>query len=150
MNLCKSHNGGYYPCTDEDIAASQKIGAGEMLKCTQKRNIPFHNKMMSLFRIGFDNWDQEVVETEWGPAFVSYDRFRKDIMILAGFYDMVINVKGEARAEAKSLAFDSMDEITAKRAYRACRDVIAKMLHIEMRVLDKEVAAKIKSRFKKY
>jgi hypothetical protein len=48
----------------------------------------------------------------------NYDQFRKDILILAGFRDMVANIKGEVRFVAQSISFASMGDDEFTEVYR--------------------------------
>jgi len=48
-----------------------------------------------------------------------FDRFRKDLTILAGFYVQTVRLNGEIRTEAQSLAFASMDQEKFERVYSA-------------------------------
>ena len=52
------------------------------------------------------------------------ERFRKDIAILAGFFDSTVNLKGEVRLEAKSISFAQMDEIEFEALYNQTINVI--------------------------
>lgn len=148
--LAKSRNGGWYPATDQDKRKSDRIGYGEMLKCTKSRNIKFHNKMMALFRLCYENMPDNPVETEYGMATKSFDRVRKEIMITAGHFDIVIGINGEGVLEAKSLRFESMDDTEAKVVYNDCRAIVAQALQIATKDIDEEVALRIRKRLEQF
>lgn len=46
-----------------------------------------------------------------------FDRFRKDLTILAGFYEQTVRLNGEVRTEAKSLAYGNMEQEEFERCY---------------------------------
>ena len=54
----------------------------------------------------------------------NFDRFRKDIIVLAGYYDATYRLNGDTRIEAKSISFGSMSEDEFEKLYSACVDVI--------------------------
>lgn len=84
---------------------------------TKPRNPAFHRKGFALFKVAYDAWDKPETEFRGEPVATSFDRFRKDLTILAGHYDLVTNVRGEVRAEAKSLSWGSMDETEFMQVY---------------------------------
>lgn len=53
-----------------------------------------------------------------------FDRFRKDVTILAGHFVPVWNVRNELRLEADSIAFGNMDEETFEQLFSKTIDVI--------------------------
>ena len=121
------------PATEEDAELLKKIKLGEVvkLKYTKARNYQFHKKFMALMQLAFDYW--EVPEESTAPVYLrdthpqkNFERFRKDITILAGYYDSTFRVNGDVRIEAKSIAFGSMDEEEFEKLYNACIDVILK------------------------
>jgi len=56
----------------------------------------------------------------------NFDRFRKDIAILAGFYEATFRLNGDVRLEAKSISFHSMSEDEFEELYTKTIDVIVK------------------------
>lgn len=48
-----------------------------------------------------------------------FDRFRKDLTILAGFYGQTVRLDGSVRTEAKSLSYGNMDDEEFGRCYSA-------------------------------
>jgi hypothetical protein len=53
-----------------------------------------------------------------------FDRFRRDIQIMAGYYTCVYNAMGELRLEAKSISWAKMSEEEFAQLYSATIDVI--------------------------
>lgn len=117
-------NGGLIPFEDGDWEEFHKWNRNDFLKAeiTRPRNYKFLQKFFVLISYGFECWETPEVNWEGNVAFANFrarnmpapeknrERFRKDVTIACGYYDLVINIKGEVRAEAKSISFASMDE----------------------------------------
>lgn len=105
---------GYAFADDEAREAGKrhKLGAVVRGNFAEMRNGAFFNKWWALVKLGFDYFEDacEQVEYKGKPVQANFDRFRKDITIMAGFYQPVWNVKGEMRIEAESLAWSKMTE----------------------------------------
>lgn len=126
--LQKLPNGCLAPMGDEyrDMLAKYKVGA--IIKCvvTQMRNGKFFRKWWVLVNYAFEIF-KDMVEPmmyKGQPVQASFERFRKDLTILCGYYTAVFNAKGEMRIEANSLSWASMDEETFESFYSATIDVI--------------------------
>jgi hypothetical protein len=109
-----------------------RLGESVRVTVTKVRNVQFHRKYFALINYAFDCFEPEDVEI---PQYLSQigvvpekniDRFRKDLTILAGYYDATIRVNGEIRLEAKSIAFGNMDEDTFNDLYQKTIDVVLK------------------------
>lgn len=113
---------------DEAAAAFiQKMKVGELAHSDFKRvrNYKFHKKYFALVTFAFDQWEPRGGLTYQGQAVTkNKDRFRKDVAILAGFFESTVNLKGEVRLEAKSISFAQMDEIEFEALYSATVDVV--------------------------
>lgn len=128
MHLVKKLDGSYIPANDSDYELSKKVGAGEIVKATKSRNYEFHKKIWALFKLGFDNWNPTIVETEWGTPKKSFDRFRKDMIIRAGYYELTVNTKGEVKAEAESMSYENMGAEKFQRLYDDVLILIGELL----------------------
>ena len=117
-------NGVLYPASEGDREILTKIKSGEPVRMTLKRvrNYQFHKKWWALVNFAYDYW--EPPENQVGEK--NLDRFRKDITILAGFYEQSIRLDGETRTEAKSISFGSMSEDDFEILYSKTIDVILK------------------------
>lgn len=127
--LIRTPSGALAPA-DEDsrnLIGSLKVGAPIRAKLAKARNIKFHRKAFSLFKLAFDLWEPgDTLEYKGQRVEKSFDGFRKDITILAGFYKAAYNVRGEVRLEAESLSFSSMSEDRFEQVYRAVLNVVWK------------------------
>lgn len=121
---------------DAEIIASLTDGETYKVAITRPRNIRFHRKYFALLDILYELLPEPdplpLAELRryygrfWGRRFDSdaaeaaqyqnmqpkknRDRFRKDLAIVCGHFELVTNSKGETRVEAKSISFASMDE----------------------------------------
>lgn len=114
---------GFVPDTDEDHDAAKRFRLGQVAKAeiTNPRNVRFFRKWWALVKVGFDLWEETGIRLQHQGVEVlpNFERFRKDVTILAGFHHPVVNVRGELRLEADSIAFGKMDEETFDKLYSA-------------------------------
>lgn len=122
----KTLSGALAPADSETSAflARLRLGQGLRAEVKRARNILFHRRMFALLNFAFDLWDCPALEYQGHPVAKNFDRFRKDITILAGFFDAVTNLRGEVRLEAKSLAFHNMGEEEFERVYKSVLGVV--------------------------
>ena len=132
--LMKTASGALVAAEQEssELLARLKLGQGVRAKVARVRNLAFHKKAFSLFKLAFDAWEAPEQTYKGQPVQKDFDRFRRDLLILAGFFRAVHNVKGEVRLEAESLAFGSMTEDRFAQVYAAVLDVVWKrvMAHV--------------------
>ena len=114
---------GLLPANDETTAwlLKKKLGSTIVAEIHEIRNAAFHRKWFALVKVGFDYWRDNVDTLEYKGKSVmpNFDRFRKDVTILAGFYEAVTNIKGEVRLEAESLKWSKMTEERFTQLYDA-------------------------------
>lgn len=128
--MLRTLSGALVPLNDEERELLDKRAkAGAIVECDVivKRNPQFMRKFFALLKVGFDLW------TEHGRHNVTYhgqrvepnfDRFRKDITILCGFYEATYNIKGELRLEPRSIAFGSMEDDEFEQLYSTAINVL--------------------------
>lgn len=99
----------------------KKLGATILVDPREPRNGSFHRKYFALLDMAFDYWadSAKTLEFKGQPVLPDKERFRKDCIILAGFYRPVANIKGEIRIEAESLKWASMTEERFTQLYEA-------------------------------
>ncbi len=124
------------PYSPETEAWYQKIKLGEVYECAGKRvrNPRFHRLYFALLNIAYDNWEPPKIEEY--EVEKNFDRFRKDVTILAGFYERHFRVDGSFRVEPKSISFASMDETEFSDLYSKTIDVLIK--HVYDSDMDKD------------
>ena len=125
INCHKVHHG-FIP-VDLDVDVIKKIPNGSIVELSlkQQRNYQFHKKVFEFFNYCFDHWksDREFMD-ERGQ----FNLFRKNLTVLAGYYDEFYKIDGTVRIEAKSLSYDKMTQDDFESCYHAL--VNAAMRHI--------------------
>ncbi|WVH05527.1 hypothetical protein KKJFFJLC_00050 [Vibrio phage vB_VpaS_PGB] len=118
--MIKEPGGVFRPATDEDVELTTKFKTHEYYEVEIKlvRNPAFLRKAMAFFRFCFDHWSGSNVH-EFCSEKEQFDRFRKDLTILAGFYVQSVRLDGTMRTEAESLSFASMSEERFQECYSA-------------------------------
>lgn len=121
---------GFMPADDEAQQQMRKFRLGSLAKLdvVQMRNGAFFRKWWALVKLGYDYFVDTCETQEYKGQQVrpEFDRFRKDVTILAGFYRPVWNVNGEMRIEPESLAWANMTEERFDKLYSATIDVLLK------------------------
>lgn len=121
-------NTGLVPADDQtrDWYAKKKLGGMIQVDATEMRNGAFFRKWWSLVKLGFDYWqdDAETIEFKGERVLPDFDRFRKDVTILAGFYYPVVGLKGEVKIEPESLKWSQMTEDRFTKLYDATIQVL--------------------------
>lgn len=119
---------GLAPACDEatEWLGKKKLGSSILVEPREIRNGAFFKKWWALVKLGYDYWSETVQPMEFKGRRVlpSFDRFRKDVTIWAGYYDPVVNLKGELRIEAMSLKWAQMNEQTFTKLYDATIQVL--------------------------
>ena len=107
------------------LLASLKPGEGVSVEAKRFRNVQFHRKFFALLRLAFDAWEPEEPRTWRGEALrKDFDAFRKDVLILAGFFDASYSVDGSVSLEARSISFSKCDELEFAAVYSSVLDVL--------------------------
>jgi hypothetical protein len=90
------------------------------------RNAKFHRKFFSMLNFAFDAWEpgRKRKSYKGKPVAKNFERFRKDILIMAGFYDQTFDLQGRMTLEAHSISFANMDDAEFERVYSAVATVI--------------------------
>ena len=120
VNFIKIRGGGLIASTDEDAELMTKFKNGEIYEVELKltRNPKFLKKMMAFFKFCFEFYDSGELLPHCTPQ-QQFNRFRKDLTILAGFYNQTVRLNGDIRIEAQSLAYSNMTEEEFSECYHA-------------------------------
>ncbi len=109
----------------EQFIASLKLGSGAAVEVKKARNIRFHRKFFALLQLAFDIWEPTGEKVWKGvPIRKDFERFREDITILAGHYDVSYALDGSVKLTAKSISFANCDEHEFESVYQAVLDVV--------------------------
>lgn len=133
ITLIKTPSGALVPMDDEQAEKLKRIKAGAVVRAdiAAMRNGAFFRKWFALAKFAFDMWADCVPAQEYRgqPVQPVFDKFRKDLTILAGYYHPVFNINGTFKVEADSIAWSSMDEEQFAKLYSATIDaILAKVL----------------------
>lgn len=131
LYVMKASGGVLVPADETSRETISKWGMGQGLhvKVTRARNIRFHRKFFAMLNLAFDAWEPETKLYHDEIAAKNFERFRKDVLVLAGFYTTTINLRGEVRLEAASISFANMDEDRFDLVYNKVAEVLlAKVL----------------------
>jgi hypothetical protein len=124
--LTKTAGGALAPANQQAVEYMAKLKTGATVTATVKRqrNPAFHRKMFALLNFAFDAWEPAAKEYKGQPVQKNFEQFRRDVTILAGYYETSYNLKGEVRLTPKSISFGSMDEDEFGQLYSAIINVI--------------------------
>lgn len=121
---------GFVPDTAKDHEAAKRFKLGQVVKAEVKvpRNLAFFRKWWALIQVGYELWEETGIRATWKGEEVrpNLERFRKDVTILAGYGHPVVNLNGEVRYEAESIAFGSMTEERFDNLYQATLSTIVR------------------------
>jgi hypothetical protein len=123
---------GLKPAYNSDYEVYSKIHLNEVFEIEYKkpRNLLFHRKYFALMKLAFEN------QTDYR----NLNDLRRDISIVAGYYDEVVNkVTGEVYKMPKSISFAQMDEIEFSELYEKTKDVICKWLGVADESIEEEI-----------
>lgn len=119
---------GLVPACEEatEWLRKKKLGATILVEPHEMRNGAFFRKWFALVTFAFEQWSDVVEPQEFRgvPVLPAFERFRKDVTILAGYYAPVVNLKGETRIEAASISWAKMDEDTFGKLFDATIQVL--------------------------
>lgn len=132
ISIQKGPNGIMIPLNDLEKSKVESFKAGEVYtgKFVKMRNGQFFRKWWDLVNFAFENWEPpglDHLKYQGQPVQKSMERFRKEVTILAGHFEVVVDYKGNIRKEAKSISFASMSEDEFTRFFSATIDAI--LLH---------------------
>lgn len=145
LRVIKTPAGALVPADSESAEMLSRVKTGRALrmKSTQmrERNVRFFRKWWALVDFAFDNWEPaELDDPRWKGVTPekTKDRFRKDLTILAGYYEASYRVDGSVRIEAKSIAFGRMSEDEFERLYSNTINAVLKhiLTHYDRDQLD--------------
>lgn len=147
IDMVKNAGGVFVPMFEHDFSRLTKFKNGEVYTAEIKltRNPQFHRKMFAFFKFCFDNWCASKAGLEHMDEHSQFDRFRKDLTILAGFYEQTVRLNGEIRTEAKSLAYANMKADEFESCYKAM--INAAIKHIFAGTRDENILNQLQSFF---
>jgi hypothetical protein len=130
VNLTKTPVG-FIPADSESGEWANKIKIGQVVHADFKRmrNYKFHKKLFALLNLAYEYWQPGEINSEYGIPEKSFERFRKDLTILAGYYHVEHSLsRKHMRIEADSISFAKMDNETFEKLYNSILGVITKKI----------------------
>lgn len=127
VNMEKRDGGFLSPFDDfaQDKINKLKTGCIYEVEFKYCRNPSFHGKVFSFLGFCFHFWKGN---NEFMDEAAQFDVFRKNLTVLAGYYDSFYKIDGSVRIEAKSLSYGSMTQEDFERFYNAA--IQAAMKHV--------------------
>ena len=129
INFIKQAGGTLVPANDAEADKLTRFKTGELFEVDIKneRNPDFHRKVFAFFNFCFNFWTEfNSVKQEAAQ----FDKFRKDMLIQAGYYVQVFDLVGNFEIEAKSIAFGKMDQEEFEHCYSALINVALKTIFV--------------------
>ncbi len=124
----KGPRGALIPMEESSEEALRSIKTGSVLrvKINRVRNPKFHRKYFALLNYAYSVWSELVPEREWRGRQVvtTFERFRKEVQIMAGHYEPVWTITGEMRLEPKTISFAGLDEEGFESLYSTVINVL--------------------------
>ena len=104
----------------------EKLHKGQILKGDWKkvRNPQFHRKFFAMLNVGWEAWEPGEIDSKWGSAQKNFERFREEVTILAGYYEVVHSLDKTFRLIPKSISFANMDETEFEELYSSVGNVL--------------------------
>lgn len=123
---------GFAPADEETRLLGKKFKLGEVYKAevVKPRNYQHHKLAFALLNLTYQNQDK----------YESFEVFRKAIAIAAGHVDELITLEGEVLLQAKSINFDTLDEVEFTPVMAAMMTVCCGILQMSAPTLEAEVS----------
>ena len=114
--------------SDYDVFKKVKKNTALRFEVVQQRNYEFHKKLFALINLGYENQEFTAVDKDGVTVTVSFEHYRKLVILKAGFYDIIQTEKGVVYMP-QSISYSSMDNAEFEELFNAILDVIAKQLN---------------------
>lgn len=133
INFVKQSGGLLVPADDSEAERMKRFKTGEQyeIEIKQSRNPAFHRKVFAFFGFCYEYWCANGTNWEMMSDDGQRDVFRKNLTVLAGYYDEFVSISGSVRIEAKSLAYANMDQEEFERCYSALINAAIKHVFAE-------------------
>jgi len=134
--------GMFRPANESDAEIAEKIANNRYVTADikQVRNPAFHAKFFALLNFGYQYFEPEPQMIRGIEAVKNRDKFREDVLIMAGHREAVVNIKNEVRFVAKSISFGSMEELEFNELYKTVFEVIWRLVVSKVHGMTEEIA----------
>lgn len=141
ITLVKTPDGELRGMSERDVVAYKNfktrikhLEAGELIEIEAKlpRNSKMHRKYFALLNLGFEHWESNRKHKTYKgkPVTKSFESFREEILILAGFFEQTFTLKGDLKLEAKSIKFAKMEQDEFEDLYSKTINVLLEHVFI--------------------
>lgn len=106
---------------------NKECGEIAFIEACIPRNYKFHKKLFALLTVGFDNWEPDRKRYSYNGREIAknFERFREQVLIMAGHYDQVFSLRGDKmELVAKSISYAAMDDGEFEALYSSVVDVL--------------------------
>lgn len=142
LQLIKQPGGTLRPAGIVEEEALRSLLNGSLVHATikQPRNPHFHRKFFALLNFAYEYWLPPELEYKGIKAEKSFERFRNEVTVLAGWYTVTTNLRGVVKLEPKSISFAKMDETEFGALYKAVFNVVWKYVLSQVHGMTPELA----------
>ena len=118
ISMVKMPGGSLTPASDIESEKMTRFKNVELYEVDIKlsRNVGFHRMTFQFFNHCFSYWNDT---NEYLEERTSFDLFRKNMIVLAGYYDKFYTIDGDVRIEAKSISFSAMSQDEFEALYKS-------------------------------
>ena len=124
----KSPTGALIPMDEAEGEKLKRIKGQAIVRCeiSQMRNGRFFRKWWALAKFAYDIWSDTMEPVQYRGQDVqpTFEKFRKDLTILAGYFHPVFNIDGTFKVEADSISWANMSEEEFSVLYSKTIDAI--------------------------
>ena len=146
IQLVRHPSGALVPLDEADQQRVAKLAAGEIVEATVHyfRHPQFHRKFMKMIRFGYNQYVETLHEDEHAMTF---DNFRRKVVMLAGFVEETVDLDGNITVEPKSISFENMEQDEFELVYPACAKVLLAKILTNWKPEDLDEAVEIADNF---
>lgn len=143
----KLSNGLFAADGEESQEAAARIKVGSVLRgeFRKMRNPLFHRKVMALFTLAYATHEETGTPVLYRGERIrpTFDRTRKDLTILAGYYETSARLDGTVRVEAKSISFANMDELEFEQLFQRLIQVVLDRIYTGTNMSEERLRAAV-------
>jgi hypothetical protein len=127
----------FVPVDEASMDAFERLKPNEVYKAeiTKPRNIEYHKRFFALLNMAYKNYEQPEIFHNGIRVFRSFERFRSDVIISCGYWDLGLNKNNKVIQIAKSISFAKMEQVEFEELFSKAIDVI---LHEYLTYYDEE------------
>ena len=125
---------------DADLLSGLANGALLTGDFKQPRNPRFHRKFFAMLNFAYDYWQPQEQEYKGLKSEKSFKRFRNEVTVLAGWYIVTTDLRGNVKLEPKSISFADMDDTEFSEFYKAAFGVLWNFVLSQVQGMTPELA----------